>query len=70
VEKKEKDRCFAEIVIPVKDFGSLGPDKSYPWGVNVCRNRMVGGPSELSALTATGKPTFLDLSKLGNLIVR
>ncbi len=68
--KKEKGRWRAEIVIPVKDFGTLGPDKSYPWGINVCRNRLAGGTSELSALSPTGKPTFLDLSKLGNLIVR
>ena len=70
VVKKEKDRWRAEIVIPVKDFGSLGPDKSYPWGINVCRNRLAGGASEPSALSPTGKPRFLDLSKLGNLIVR
>lgn len=67
---KEKERWLAEILIPVKDFGSLGPNKSYPWGINVCRNRLAGGTAELSALSPTGKPTFLDLSKLGNLIVR
>ena len=70
VVKKEKERWLAEILIPVKDFGSLGPNKSYPWGINVCRNRLAGGTSELSALSPTGRPTFLDLSKLGNLIVR
>ena len=70
VVKREKDRWTAEIMIPTKDFGSLGPSQAYPWGINVCRNRLAGGEPELSALSPTGKPTFLDPSKLGNLAVR
>jgi hypothetical protein len=70
VVKKEKERWLAEILIPVEDFVSLRPNKSYPWGINVCRNRLSAGISELSALSPTGRPTFLDLSKLGHLIVR
>jgi hypothetical protein len=67
VVKKEKDRWTAEIMIPTKDFGSLGPDKIYPWGINVCRCRFAGGPEEAFAISPTGIPKFLELSKLGNL---
>jgi hypothetical protein len=34
VVKKERECWLAEILIPVKDFGSLGPNKSYPWGIS------------------------------------
>ena len=67
VVKKYKDRWTAEIIIPTKDFGSLGPAKDYPWGINVCRTRFADGRMELFAISPTGKKGFLDLSKLGNL---
>ena len=67
VIKKEKDRWMAEIKIPTKDFGSLGPDPTYTWGINVCRSRRAGGAQEAYAISPTGIPQFLELSKLGNL---
>jgi hypothetical protein len=70
VVKKEKDRWTAEIMIPVKDFGKIGPTEAYPWGINVCRNRMVGGKSEKSALVPSEKTEFPDMSKLGILVMR
>lgn len=68
--RKDKDRWTAEILIPTKDFGSLGPEKPYSWGINVCRNRFAGGQSETFALSPTGIPRFFELSKLGNLWIR
>ncbi len=40
VVRRYPDRWEAEIMIPAKDFGKLGPTKEYPWGVNVCRTRI------------------------------
>ena len=70
VAKKEKDRWTAEIMIPTKDFGVLGPTETYPWGVNVCRIRRAGGVPEYSALAPMGNPPDPDLSTLGNLWAR
>jgi hypothetical protein len=67
IVKKVRDGWTAEIVIPTVDFGAQGPDRARPWGINVCRTRTAGGPHELSAISPTGKPMFMDLSKLGNL---
>ena len=64
--KKCSDRWSFEILIPAKELGSK-PTEYMPWGINVCRQRMAGGECELFALSPTGKPTFLDLSKMGNL---
>ena len=68
--KKEKNRWMVEMSIPVKDFGSLGPAKPFVWGINVCRRRLAGGELEEFALVPTGVPTFLELTKMGNLWVR
>jgi len=68
--KKDKDCWTAEILIPTKDFGVLGPRKPYAWGINVCRNRFASGESEGFALSPTGIPRFLELSKMGNLWIR
>jgi hypothetical protein len=68
--KKEKDFWSVEIVIPSKDFGTGGPYKPSPWGINVCRSRFAGGKPEGFAISPTGKPQFLDLSKMGNLYIR
>jgi hypothetical protein len=65
--RKEKNRWTAEIMIPTKDFGTLGPTKDYPWGVNVCRTRRAGGEPEFFATAPTGQALFCVLSKFGNL---
>ena len=67
--KKEKDSWSVEIMIPTKDFGSLGPRKPYPWGINVCRARHAGGEAEVSAISPTGQRLFAVLTKLGNLYI-
>jgi hypothetical protein len=68
--RKEAKRWTVEILIPTKDFGTLGPTKDYPWGINVGRARLAGGSPEAYALSPTGVMRFLELSKLGNLVVR
>ena len=68
--KREKDRWTAEIMIPTADFGSKGPDKANPWGINVCRARYAGGGAELYGVSPTGERFFAKLSRLGNLAVK
>jgi hypothetical protein len=68
--KKGGNSWNVEIMIPTKDLGSIGPTQDFPWGINVCRSRLAGGASELSAISPTSVPCFLELSKLGNLWIR
>ena len=68
--KKEDNRWTLELLIPTKDFGSLGPTKDYPWGVNVCRARRAGGEPECSAIAPTGEMFFARVPKWGNLRAR
>ena len=42
----------------VKGLGDM-PNKSYPWGVNVFRQRLTGGEEEGYALSPTGTGGFL-----------
>ena len=65
--KKGDKRWTLELLIPTKDFGSLGPTRDYPWGVNVCRTRMAGGEMECSAISPTGEVFFARIPKWGNL---
>ncbi len=67
--KKDKDSWSVEIMVPTKDFGSQGPSKASPWGINVCRARLAGGAPEASAISPTGKKFFAVLAKLGNLYI-
>jgi len=64
--QKQSDEWDLEIMIPVKDLGTL-VSKEIPWGVNVCRSRHADGTPEYSAISPTGKPSFGILAKLGNL---
>jgi len=59
----------AEIAIPTADLGDtvLGPQKSHPWGVNVCRMRRAGNEAEAFAIAPTGTNQFGVLNKLGSL---
>ena len=64
---RDKYRWTAEILIPTKDFGTLGPDQTYPWGINVGRVRQAGGEQEIFAIAPTGEAKLCILSRLGNL---
>jgi len=68
--KKGKNSWTAEIMIPTRDFGSKGPDKANPWGINVCRARFAESDIPCYAISPTGKKLFRVLSKLGNLSVK
>lgn len=59
-----------ELKIPTGDFGVMGPDKQFPWGINVCRTRWASGEMEFYALSPTGRNRYADLTKLGNLWTR
>ncbi|MFA7158545.1 MAG: DUF4838 domain-containing protein [Kiritimatiellia bacterium] len=67
--KKEKDCWTAEIMIPTEDFGSKGPDRANPWGINVYRIRRVGGVREVYDIAPTAEKLPNDLVKMGNMIV-
>ncbi len=67
VARRSDDQWSLEIMIPKADFGTLGPTRNYPWGINVARTRRAGGTPERFALAPTGQPDFSDLSKMGNL---
>lgn len=63
--KKYPDRWTAEIMIPTKDFGKLGPTKQYPWGIQIARTRFTGGIAEGWAIAPISP--YRTLNKWGNL---
>ena len=38
--KRDADRWFVEALIEAKPIEGEVPSKAYPWGVNICRQRM------------------------------
>lgn len=46
------------------------PSETYPWFINVCRQRVRANGNELSAFSPTGQKHFHDLLKFGKLYVR
>ena len=68
--KKFRDHWTAEILIPTRDFGELGPTKAHPWGINVYRIRRVEGARDVYDVAPTSEKLPNQLSKLGNLWVR
>ncbi len=46
------------------------PNEMYPWYFNICRQRVRGKETELSAFSPTGKDNFHELLKFGKLFVR
>jgi hypothetical protein len=69
VVKKEDDRWTVEIMIPMKDFGEIGPSETYPWGIQVGRTRFTGGKPESWSIAPTGGP-YATLNRWGNLWIR
>lgn len=65
--RKLSDRWTAEIKI--KDLGGM-PTKSFPWGVNVFRQRLAGGKFEGQALSPTGGGFMNAPEKMANLYER
>jgi hypothetical protein len=66
--RKLSDRWTVEIKIT--GLGAM-PNNSYPWGVNVFRQRRAGGEVEGYALSPTGTGSFINApTKMGNLYGR
>jgi hypothetical protein len=65
-----------EIRLPLAKEGKPGgiqgrmPSETYPWFLNVCRQRVRPTGTELSAFSPTGKPTFHDRLKFAVLTTR
>lgn len=75
-----EDGWSAEMLIPVADeaqdavdplngLAGRRPTKTYPWYINVCRQRVRDNGKEDSAWSPTGKNTFHDTLKFGKLYV-
>ena len=60
----------AETLDRANGIAGRKPSKTYPWFINVCRQRVRPTGAEHSAFSPTGKPTFHDTMKFGELIVR
>lgn len=58
------------VVDPLHDLVGKRPLDSYPWYINVCRQRIRETDAELSAFSPTSKAAFHDIMKFGKLRVR
>jgi len=67
--KKLADRWTAEVLIEAKPISGTRPTLSYPWGVNICRQRMAGIVPEFYMLFPSGTK-FKDPKAMGNLVMR
>ena len=67
--KKAADRWFVEALIEAKPIEGEVPSKAYPWGVNICRQRMAGNAPEFYMLFPSGTK-FKDSKAMGNLVMR
>ena len=55
---------------PLNGVVGRRPTEIYPWHINICRQRVRGKDTELSAFAPTGKNDFHDVLKFGKLFVR
>jgi hypothetical protein len=67
--KKYADRWTVELKVDAKPISGERPTPFYPWGANICRQRMAGGTPELSMLSPS-KTNFKDLKYMANIFVR
>jgi hypothetical protein len=67
--KKYSDRWTVEMQIDVKPLSAERPTPSFPWGVNICRQRMAGNTPEFYMLSPSGT-NFKDMKCMGNLMMR
>ena len=67
--KKYADRWTAEVQIDAKPISGERPTPSYPWGANICRQRMAGDKEELYMLSPSGTK-FKDMKSMANIFVR
>jgi len=64
--KKFPDHWAVEIMIPTKDFGKLGPTKTYPWGIQVGR----GGRMPAWTLAPTSGGPYKTMNRWARLWMR
>jgi len=67
--KKYADRWTVEVRIDAKPISGEQPTRYFPWGVNICRQRMAGDTPEHYMLSPSGTQ-FNDMKSMGNLFVR
>jgi len=67
--KKLADRWTVELRIDAKPISGDRPTPFYPWGVNICRQRMAGNTPEHYMLSPSGTK-FNDSKSMGNIFVR
>lgn len=67
--KKYPDRWTVQVKIDAKAIAGERPTPAFPWGVNVCRQRMAGNTPEHYMLSPSGT-NFKDLRYRGNLSIR
>ncbi len=67
--KKYPDRWTVEVQIDAKSISGERPIPSFPWGVNICRQRMAGNTPEGYMLSPSGT-NFKDMKCMGNLMMR
>jgi hypothetical protein len=69
VVKKYPDRWTVELKIDAKAISGERPTKTFPWGVNICRQRLAGKTPEEYMLSPSGI-NFKDMKSMGNLFLR
>ncbi|MEI8309196.1 MAG: DUF4838 domain-containing protein [Verrucomicrobiota bacterium] len=67
--KKYADRWTAEVQIDAAPISGERPTPFYPWGVNICRQRMAGNTPEDYMLSPSGTK-FKDMKSMANIFVR
>ena len=67
--KKYADRWTVELQIDAKPISGARPVPFFPWGVNVCRQRMAGNTPEFYMLSPSGSK-FTDMKCMANIFVR
>ncbi len=66
--KKYPDRWTVEMKIDAKPLDGKRPTKAFPWGVNICRQRLTGSRPEYYMLSPSGT-NFNDLKSMANLSI-
>jgi hypothetical protein len=55
----------AQEIEPLKGISGAGPNPTFPWSINVCRQRARKNDTERSAWSPTGSGSFENVSKFG-----
>lgn len=68
--RKHVDHWTAEIWIPTKDFGEMGPSETFPWGIQIGRTRFTGGGCDTWAIAPTSGKPYATTNRWANLWMR